>query len=184
MSDPLLQFPQTTSQQQTWFGFMLASTMSLSLMFACVMPFAAVAALGALMLPRNILVRFMLAAWGVNQVVGFSFMHYPLDVSTLSWGAVLGVAAVASGVLAHGAVAKFRNRVSEFTLLGLALASGIAGFQGILLIANLTPLGDISEFAWSIKKDILLVDAIAFALLFTATRLAAGAGVFTVKQTA
>jgi hypothetical protein len=34
-----------------------------------------------------------LALWLINQIIGFTVLHYPWDAITLAWGAILGAVA-------------------------------------------------------------------------------------------
>ena len=67
-----------------------------SLTFACATPFAAFAALAGAMLPLSAALPVVLAAWIVNQAIGFGVLGYPMEMNTLLWGLAIGVAALAA----------------------------------------------------------------------------------------
>ena len=57
----------------------MAASVAFSFGLACVMPFAALCAVGACTLPRRDAFAVAGMAWLANQVVGFGFLHYPVD---------------------------------------------------------------------------------------------------------
>jgi hypothetical protein len=61
-----------------------------SYFFACVFPFAAVATVAALTLSRRQAMGLIGAVWAVNQLVGFVFLHYPLDSWALGGSLLIG----------------------------------------------------------------------------------------------
>ena len=54
-----------------------------SLAFACATPFAAFAALAGAMLPLSAALLVVMAAWIVNQAIGFGVLGYPMEMNTL-----------------------------------------------------------------------------------------------------
>jgi hypothetical protein len=182
MKTTFLRFPEIDSEQKYWFAFLVLATMISSFAFACAAPFSAMAAMAALMLPRSANVCFMLVAWAANQAVGFLFLNYPHDPKTLTWGAVLGVCSVVGGLTAAFAVDKYRKHTSELGLMALALVAGFVGFQFILLLANLTPLGSLSSFAFAIKAKMFFINLVAFAVMLGLTTTAANLRFFSVKR--
>src|SRR5580658_2280701 len=73
-----------------------------SFAFACATPFAAFAVIAAATLPLRPALLVTLAAWLVNQAIGFGFLHYPLDATTLAWGVAIGGAALAATAASAG----------------------------------------------------------------------------------
>ena len=84
-----------------WMGLVVLATVLLSRALACAMPFAAVAALGALCAGRRDGVLLVLLAWAANQAVGFGLLHYPVDATTLAWGGAIGLATLAGWACAR-----------------------------------------------------------------------------------
>lgn len=94
---------QTHQAPLLWIGlFTVASTLT-TLIFACAMPFPALAALAAIHMNRRDGIVLMIAAWVVSQTVGFCFMGYPWNGATALTGVAIGTAAVL-GLLAAGTV--------------------------------------------------------------------------------
>lgn len=65
-----------------------------SFAFACATPFAAFAALAAAMLPLSNALPVVVAAWIVNQAIGFGVLGYPVELNTFLWGFAIGAAAL------------------------------------------------------------------------------------------
>src|SRR6476469_6230334 len=82
------------------FALLTASCALASFAFACATPFAAFAVVAAAMLPQRPALLVVIGAWLVNQTIGFSALHYPVDASTIAWGFVIGAAAVLSTLAA------------------------------------------------------------------------------------
>jgi hypothetical protein len=70
-----------------------------SLAFACATPFAAFAALAGAMLPLSAALPVVVAAWIINQAIGFGVLGYPVEMNTLLWGVSIGVAASIASVV-------------------------------------------------------------------------------------
>jgi hypothetical protein len=62
--------------------------------FACATPFAAFAALAGAMLPLSAALPVVVAAWIVNQAIGFGVLGYPVELNTFLWGFAIGAAAL------------------------------------------------------------------------------------------
>src|SRR5689334_12108048 len=75
-----------------------------SLVFACATPFAAFAVIAAAMLPLRSALLVVAGSWLVNQGIGFGVLHYPIDVTTMLWGLVIGTAALAGTLAASSAL--------------------------------------------------------------------------------
>lgn len=117
-----------------WIVLLTVASMGCTLLFHCMMPFAALAALAAVHLRRGDGVALMLAAWGVNQATGFALLGYPHDATTILWGFGIGAAAVA-GVVAGSAVAA---RVRGYPLqLASAFLSGFVAYKAVLALCSL-----------------------------------------------
>ncbi len=171
MGLPRVRFPETVWGQQGWFFILVTLTLAGSCAFACALPFAALAAVAALMLPRSAVLGVMVMAWALNQVVGFVYLGYPQDAATFLWVPLIGAAALCSGWMAHYGAHARRHASHALRMTG-ACVGAVLGFQAVLLLANLTPLGGLDHFAFSVKIRILLIDAAAFALLYAATLVA------------
>src|ERR1700756_2299899 len=78
------------------FGLLTVSCALASFALACATPFAAFAVVAAAMLPSRPALLVVTGAWLVNQGIGFGALHYPVQASTITWGFVIGVAALAA----------------------------------------------------------------------------------------
>jgi hypothetical protein len=100
-----------------WTAILATAASFGSYFFACVFPFAAVATVAALTLSRGQAMGLVTAVWAVNQIVGFTFLHYPLD----SW--VLGGTLLIGSLAGVYGASLFKARlVSARSLQALAVA--------------------------------------------------------------
>jgi hypothetical protein len=180
---PLLDNSDTRLRGSAWLVFLLVATTGLSMAFSCATPFAALAALSALTLKRSHAVLFMLSAWVINQSVGFGFLHYPHDASTIQWGAAIGLSAIAAVATASLAASMVGKTLPAALSYATTLIAAFIGFQLVILAANLMMLGNLDAFDVESKSQVALIDMVAFAGLAAAQRAAEWAGVFS-KSTA
>ncbi|MEA1833466.1 hypothetical protein U8607_15380 [Methylobacterium durans] len=125
----------------------------LSAALACATPFAALAALSALALPRRDALLCVGAAWCLNQGVGFGLLGYPWDASALAWGLAIGWAALLA-VPAAAAVAR-RVKVAR----GLAsLLAAFAVYEAVLVLAGLVLPGSAEAYAPAIVARLFLIN--------------------------
>ncbi|MBX5045918.1 hypothetical protein [Rhizobium lentis] len=141
-----------------WIVIISGTSVALSLLFACVTPFVALAAVSAVMLPRRIAVATVLLAWLANQIVGYLVLGYPQTWDSYAWGLAIGVAAFASLVAALG---MFRLATAvPATVIG-AFIAGFVAYEGVLFVATtVLPSGD-GAFSASVVADILLINVLA-----------------------
>jgi hypothetical protein len=129
-----------------------------SFAFACATPFAAFAVVAAATLPLQSALSVMLAAWLVNQGIGFGFLHYPVDPSTLLWGLVIGAAALAA-TAASIAVLRLTQRTGTAVALSAALIGAYAAYELVLFAA--TPfLGGAEDFSAAIIGRLTVISAL------------------------
>jgi hypothetical protein len=150
-------------RQRLWLALLVAASVGFTLGFACAVPFAAFGAIAALTLPRRDALLLTVALWLVNQVIGFSVLHYPWDQLTFVWGAVLGGVAVLSTAAAQAVVGK-RGGVAS-TLASFAAAFVV--YEGSLYLVSAAALGGTEDFAVAVVVRILAINAAAFAGLLT-----------------
>lgn len=115
-----------------------------SFAFACATPFAAFAVTAAALLPQRSALLAVLGAWLVNQGIGFCALHYPIDATTLAWGAMIGIAALTATVAASAVLTLMRSAHSVLAL-GAALIASYAAYE-IILIAATPALGGAASF--------------------------------------
>jgi hypothetical protein len=119
-----------------------------SFAFACATPFAAFAVIAAATLPLQSALVVTIAAWLVNQGIGFGFLHYPIDANTLLWGLVIGGAALAATAASLAAL-RLSQRSGTVVALGAALFGAYAAYELVLFAA--TPfLGGAEDFSAAI----------------------------------
>ena len=149
------------------------SSVALTLGFACALPLAAFATISALLFQPRAAIGAVLAVWLMNQIIGFSLLHYPTDPSTIAWGFALGVI----GLLSLGAAFLVFSRLKGIagTLAGF-LAAFIV-YEGAIYIvcaASGTPLG---AFTAPVMIRVFLINALSFGVLLAAREVLARAGV-------
>jgi hypothetical protein len=130
------------------FALLTASCALASLALACATPFAAFAVIAAAMLPLRPALLVVLGGWLVNQGIGFGVLHYPIAVTTMLWGLVIGAAALVA-TLTASIVLRTTLRWPPPLALTLALVCSYASYELILLAA--TPvLGGTASFTATI----------------------------------
>jgi hypothetical protein len=142
------------ARQAPLFAFALLTGASAlaSFVFACATPFAAFAVIAAAMLPHRTALLVVAGCWLVNQGIGFGMLHYPIDLTTMLWGFVIGAGALVA-TLAASAVLRATPRLPAPLALTLALVSAYVGYELTLLAA--TPfLGGASSFTAAIVTRI------------------------------
>jgi hypothetical protein len=126
-------------------ALLTAASALASLVFACATPFAAFAVIAAAMLPLRSALLVVAGSWLVNQGIGFGVLHYPADLSTMLWGTMIGIAALA-GTLAAAHVLRATRRLALPLALTLALIGSYATYE--LVLFGVTPvLGGAAAFA-------------------------------------
>jgi hypothetical protein len=83
---------------------------ALGVVFLCIAPFAAVAALATRTLARRAAIAAVVTMWFLNQAIGFGILHYPRNAPTIGWSAAILVASVGSALVATS----FRNPFFAF----------------------------------------------------------------------
>ena len=157
-----------------WFATLLVASIGISLGFACAVPLAALAALGVLTLGRRSALFLIVAVVAANQAVGFGLLHYPHDPATIAWGGAF----VLVGVLAVFAAGLVQARAAALPRLGLyalAFTAAFAAYEGGLFLLTLATHGELYPYALSNILHVLAINAVTFAGLLAAGRLAIGA---------
>lgn len=143
-----------------WIAILTAFGCAFSLIFACAMPFAAFAAVGALSLSTRNTFILMGALWAANQAIGFGLLGYPQDASTLAWSGIFALTALACGALAVGvnaAVNMHRFAKPAFILCATFIAYEIALFGASLV------MGGVENYTLAIQAPIFAMNLVAFA---------------------
>lgn len=105
-----------------WGVFLLFASTAGSLVFACATPFAAAAALAALTLPPRLALMTTMGVWLGNQAMGFLLLGYPLTLSAMAWGPVLGGSAILATAAAIHVGALFERADLRRFVAGFAAA--------------------------------------------------------------
>jgi hypothetical protein len=130
------------------FALLTAACALASFAFACATPFAAFAVIAAATLSLQSALLVTLAAWLVNQAIGFGFLHYPLDATTIMWGFAIGGAALAA-TGSSAAVLRLTERTGTAVAMAAALIGAYAAYEIVLFAA--TPfLGGAEDFTAAI----------------------------------
>lgn len=135
-----------------------ATTLSGTVVFACMMPFAAIATIAALAMPARRGLVAVALYWLGNQVLGFGLMGFPWDGPTAAAGLSL-LAASLIGFAAARAVARAQHNPL------LAFVGAFAAFE-VSLFAYALAFGDVAMFAPHVVALVGLNDALWFAGLW------------------
>lgn len=135
-----------------WPGLLIVAATLGSWALACVMPFAALALVAAATLsPRHALLATV-AAWLVNQAVGYLVLDYPAAASSLAWGAAIGVAALLGCAAAIGALRGLVGRPAALRL-GVGLLAAFAAYEATLYATSFV-LGGQEAFSLEIVSQV------------------------------
>jgi hypothetical protein len=151
--------------QWAWSGLLIAATVLLSGKFACAVPFAALAALGALASDRKNGLLLIGGLWLANQAIGFAFLNYPIEFDCISMGLALGISAVL-GLFAARFAASALRRFNAFVGAAAALVFAFGGYEGSLYAATLLLGSSEAAYAWPIIAEVAAINAGSFAVLF------------------
>jgi uncharacterized membrane protein len=142
-----------------WIALIAGLTVVGSYGLACVAPLAAVAALAALTLRRTEGLILVLAAWVVNQAVGFVLLSYPHTADTYAWGAAIGAASVL-GYCAAVAVTPYVKWALLAALVAFAAAFVVYQFALYVFGVATSYAGD--SFSLAVVGEVLLINAVAY----------------------
>jgi hypothetical protein len=165
-TDPI---PMSRRETSSVVALLAASSVALTLSFACALPLAAFATISALVFQPRAAISAVLAVWLMNQIIGFSLLHYPTDPSTIAWGFALG----AIGLLSLGAAFLVLSRLGG--VLGM-LTSFLAAFmvyEGAIYIVCVASGTGVGSFTAPIVTRIFLINAASFGGLLAARELLA-----------
>jgi len=117
------------------FALLTMSCAVASFALACATPFAAFAVVAAATLQLRPALLVVTSAWLVNQGIGFGPLHYPIDASTIAWGLVIGIAALAATAAASIVLLKLPQGRTPL-MLAIALVAAYAAFEFVLFAAT------------------------------------------------
>jgi hypothetical protein len=156
-----------------WGGILTVLTVSSTLAAACGTPFAALATLAALFLPRRDAFVLIAVNWLANQAIGFGLLHYPLNWDCYRGGINLGVAALLSTLAALLSQGALRNSATTLRAIG-SFAAAFITYEAMLFL--MSPAGSRAGFAAPVVLYILYVNAVALVALLLLQAAAAALG--------
>ena len=175
-----LQQPDTQlAKRFAWGGILTVLTVASTLAVACGTPFAALATLAALFLPRRDAYVLIAANWLANQAIGFGLLHYPHNWDCYRGGIDLGIAALLSTFAALLAQRALGNAATTIRAIGSFCAAFVAYETALFL---LSPAGSRADFAAPVVLYILYVNAVAFVGLLLFKAVAAALGFVPIKD--
>jgi hypothetical protein len=146
------------SQRALWVAILGTATVAGSYIFACATPFAALAALAALYLPRRDGLILIAASWAANQAIGYCVLNYPTTADSFAWGGVIGLGALAALFAAHAAE---RVLVNPMLAAAVAFLAALAVNQIVLTAFTLVlPVG--AGLDPAVFKYVAVVNLLAF----------------------
>lgn len=145
-----------------WPALLALAAIGGSWALACVMPFAAFAAMLAESERPVTALTTVALIWFANQAVGMTLLGYPRDLHSIGWGFAIGAAAL----LATGAATALARiggtwRVARL-LLGFAAAFAV--YEAVLVLVG-AATGELLAFAPSTVARLAAVDAAWLAAL-------------------
>ena len=168
-TDPV---PMSGRETAAAVALLAASSVALTLGFACALPLAAFATISALVFRPRAAAGAVLAVWLMNQVVGFSLLHYPTDPSTIAWGLALG----AIGLLSLGAAFLVLSRFDGFVGAVASFLAAFVVYEGAIYVVCVLSGTGVGSFAEPIVTRIFLINAVAFGGLLAAREVLARTG--------
>lgn len=152
-----------TRNDRLWIPVLMIAAILGSFALACATPFAAFAVMLALTLPRVRGLALIVAAWALNQAIGYGALGYPWTADSFIWGAAIGLAAVAATGVAYAVT----PRLATFPLPArgaLALIGAFAVFEVVLFAVGVA-LGDTASFSLGIVAEVGAINALWLAAL-------------------
>jgi hypothetical protein len=146
-----------------------ASSVALTLGFACALPLAAFATISSTLFRPRAAVVAVITVWLMNQIVGFSVLHYPTDASTIAWGFALGVI----GLLSLGAASLVLARLKGFVGILASFLAAFVVYEGAICIVCVASGTGVGSFTAPIVTRIFLINAASFGGLLAARELLA-----------
>jgi hypothetical protein len=168
--------PHPEWAHQAWLACLVLVISALSFVFACATPFAAFGVLAAMTLSRTDAIRITVALWMANQVIGYAVLEYPRTGNSFSWGLAIGVAAVASTIVARLILSRLQT-ARGLTRAVVALGGTFAVYEAALFTVAVAGLGGTGSFAAAIVGRILVINAAALAGLYALYRIGVAVGI-------
>lgn len=158
-----------------WIGLLTAATLLMTGVFACAVPFAALAALAAFDTERNDGLLLVGAVWLANQVYGFTVLGYPHEAQAYYWGLAMGLGAVAAYYAARAVVSTLAPKGALLAVVA-ALPVAFLAYEAVLYLGTLVLSHGEGAFNTDVVFYVALVEVVAFLGLLIAHRLAVAVG--------
>ena len=166
---------RSSERNLLWIALLTVATVLATGVFACAVPFAALAAVVALDSDRADGILLLGAIWLTNQVVGFGLLGYPLEGQAFAWGLAMVLGTLAAYFAARACIAAL-TPYGAVAVIGSALPIALLVYQAVLYAAGmLLPNGE-AAFTYAVLAYVGLVEVVAYIVLLTAHRLAVSAG--------
>lgn len=172
-----------TKTNWLWVAIVAVASVLLSMRLQCVLPFAALAAIGVLELRRAEALTLVGLAWAINQALGYGVLGYPHDFQSYAWGAVIGLAsvtAVFAGEAMRDALAGRGYLLKAAAVLGMAYAA----YEAVLFAATIALPATDYAFSTTVVVEYGIVNAVAFASLLAVHAALARTGLLGRRTTA
>ncbi len=155
-----------------WITLIAASGISLTTLFACATPFAALATLAALRLGRRDMVAVMGLVWLANQGIGYGVLGYPWTWDSGAWGLAIGLSCGLAVLAAHGL-----STVRPAPLaVSLPFMGAFAVFEAGLYVAGLVLPGSDGAFSAGVIGHVFLINGATLCALIPTYHLATAIG--------
>ena len=164
-----------TERRLLWIGFLTVGTLLMTGVFACAVPFAALAALAAFDTDRRDGLLLIGAVWLANQIYGFAVLGYPHEAQAYYWGLTMLFGAVAGYYAARAVVSALAPSGALVAVIA-ALPVAFIAYEAVLYVASLVLSNGEGAFNTDVVAYVTLVEVVAFLALLIAHRLAVAAG--------
>lgn len=161
--------PMSGRETSAAVALIAASSVALTLGFACALPLAAFATISPTLFKPRAAVVAVIMVWLMNQIVGFSVLGYPIDASTIGWGFALGVI----GLLSLGAAYLVLSRLDGLIGTFVSFLAAFVVYEGTIYIVCVASGTGVGSFAAPIMTRIFLINALSFGGLLVARELLA-----------
>jgi len=145
---------RTVEARACWQVVVVGVSAAMSVTFACIAPFPAMAALAARTLSARAAIVTLLAAVLANQAVGFCVLGYPRTFETAIWGPILALGTLAAFVVA--------GRIAQPVPAAVA---AFAAYEAVLAVTSLVWQHSLADFSLGIVGQVALGNAAGLVVL-------------------
>jgi hypothetical protein len=167
--------PNSAMKRSLWIALLATGSIGFSFALACATPFAALATLAAINMPRRDLLSLVGVAWLANQAIGYGVLGYPQTLDSFAWGGAIGIAAALAAAIAVAVAARVARLGSAGTISTAFLAAFAVYELALYAVSFVLPTGA-EAFSLPVVWRIFYVNVIALVGLLVLHRLALAAG--------